>query len=731
MSEMCHGKGQTLFLLPMPLYSPFAFFLLHRRVPNSPKQHEVNEEFAAVKVDSPKERVFPTTERSVTPRSESNPSSPYEGRKVSRVAKTTSENSSDEPKNNSTSKLWRHLFAGVTRSVDELYVYCEELEDTAKCQEVIDLLKRSRLDFKKLSERIDEQLNVPQGQALSWDIRKPTLPSPSNPNGANLGYSNPTSHRASPVLSEEITTGGGSDLHQSRVPTENASLRSEAEELAEKKKKLNPKAKPFSPAILSSIFPTPPATAMVAAIDPAVAPMLPPAVVDLGSAGKTSMPTRSARVKSTHKGTPIALVHRSGPPGLEHHRADSSSRSLFEHSSASKDEEELEDARLQAEVLQASEQVWAAAEAWVEAEAAAEEQEWQMLASGIKSYLHQHQHSSGGLSDYDYDDEPTQYNHHNNHSLSLLGLGLPSTSASAHNSPKQFPGMGPSLGGAAAEGAEWGGNAFLLSPEQRAIWEEQPVPRSGIHRAGNNSGSAFHSRSRTGSRNNLLAPAYTPKASAGAKKSHSTSRMTIETSTSHSPSKASPGFAHYLSPTGADNHSSYRSPSQSPTDFYLRSGGTPASGGRSLHDKLSSPDRKKARSPTELQRKIEERHNNAELLRDKTVAERVQKASIASQRVKQAEEREAQRISEKKQIIEDKQLAAQERLQANLRQIQERANQEISKVNEVLFNKDLNKEAMAQKLEEAETRVMAASARRYISHLCLSFLFFCLLFNLI
>eukprot|EP01032_Pedospumella_encystans_P015300 gene15300-17508_t len=655
------------------------------RVPNSPKQHDIVDE-PALKVDSPKERVLPTSERSVTPRSESNPSSPYEGRRASRIAKTTSDNSSDEPKNNSTSKLWRHLFAGVTRSVDELYVYCEELEDTMKCQEVIDLLKRSRLDFKKLSERIDEQSNVPQGQALSWDIRKPTLPSPSNPNGI-VGYSNPNSHRASPVLPDEVAMDDAPVLHAPRAQTESVSMRVEAELAVEKKKKLNPEAKPFSPAILSNIFPTPPATAMIAVIDPAVAPMLPPAVVDPGSAGKASVPTRSSRVRSSsHKNQPSTSNLRAGPPGLEHHRVDAASRSLFDEKSVSREEEELEDARLQAEVLQASEQVWAAAEAWVEAEAAAEEQEWQTLALGIKSYLYQYQHSSGGLSDYDYDDEPIQYPA--THSLSLLGLGLPSSSASAHNSPKQFPGMGGSLGGAAAEGVEWGGNAFLLSPEQRAIWEEQPSPRSGIHRPG----SAFQNRSRTGSRNNLLAPVHTPKASAGAKKAHP-SRITIETTTSHSPQKTSPGLSQYLSPNGANhNHHSYRSPSQSPTDFYLRSGGTPASGGRSLHDKLSSPDRKKARSPTELQRKIEERHNNAEMLRDKTVAERVQKASIASQRVKQAEEREAQRISEKKQIIEDKQLAAQERLQANLRQIQERANQEISKVNEVLFNKDLNKE---------------------------------------
>lgn len=672
-----------------------------RRVPNSPKQHQELQEVGDIAIiDSPKERVITGSITSL--KFDSNPASPSESRKAMRIAKTASENSSDEPKHNSSNKLWRHLFVGVTRSVDELYVHCEELEDKIKCQEVIDLLKRSRLDFKKLSDRIDEQSNFRQGQALSWDIRKPTLPSPNNPNGnpnAFVGHSNPSSNPDSPVPPEFFDSPANITILPPLDADKKVDSGAASELIPEQKKRLNPEAKPFSP----SLFPSPPATAMVAVIDPIVALLLPPVVGKVGSADKASVsPRSSARHAKAGRGSDPVAAHRAAvPPGLV---VQGTSRSLF---GADKEGDDWEDERLQAEVLQASEQVWAAAEAWVEAEAAAEEQEWQMLALGIKSYLHQ----SGALSDYE--DEPSEYN-----GLSLGLLGVHSSSISAHNSPKQqFVSGRLSIGGTAAAdsnaalvgaSADWAGNTVLLSPEQRAIWEEQPSPKAGLQR--HNPGSAFQNRSRTGSRNNLLAQS-TPKLS-GTKKSPST-HIRIDTPPDFSPGDYSPALASHLSPAP---DRSYRSPSQSPTDF-SRTGGTPASGGRSLHDKLSSPERKKARSPSELQRKIEERQTHAEMLRDKSVAERVQKASIASMRVKQAEEREALRIIEKKQVLEDKQLAAQERLQRNLRQIQVRANNETSKVNEVLFNKDLNKEAIAQRLEEAETRILAASTRRFVIYI--------------
>jgi hypothetical protein len=158
----------------------------------------------------------------------------------------------------------------------------------------------------------------------------------------------------------------------------------------------------------------------------------------------------------------------------------------------------------------------------------------------------------------------------------------------------------------------------------------------------------------------------------------------------------------------------YRSPSESPTEDYFASGlsSTAASGGRSLHDKLSSPDRKKSISPSEALRRYEERLSNAESNRDQSIAERVQKAQIASERVRAREQREALRKATVLTAIEAKQRNVEERRNQFLKSIQSRANNETTKVHEVNLTNALNSEIIAQRLEEVETRIMAASVRR-------------------
>ena len=158
----------------------------------------------------------------------------------------------------------------------------------------------------------------------------------------------------------------------------------------------------------------------------------------------------------------------------------------------------------------------------------------------------------------------------------------------------------------------------------------------------------------------------------------------------------------------------YSSPSPS-------SAGTPGTGGsssvtgRSLHDKLSSPDRqqKKDLSPTEARRRHEAKISNAELNRDKSVAERVQKAAINSERVRRRSEKEAQRIAQAVQALEGKLRGAEQRKSQHLKQVQQKASNENSKVSEVVFiNTMLNSEAIAERLEEVEARILAASRRR-------------------
>ncbi len=63
--------------------------------------------------------------------------------------------------------------------------------------------------------------------------------------------------------------------------------------------------------------------------------------------------------------------------------------------------DEWDDESVQAQVTEATEQVWAEAEAWVDAEAEAEENEWRILELGINRYV--------GLSDTNdsmYEDVP-------------------------------------------------------------------------------------------------------------------------------------------------------------------------------------------------------------------------------------------------------------------------------------------------------------------------------------
>jgi hypothetical protein len=317
----------------------------------------------------------------------------------------------------------------------------------------------------------------------------------------------------------------------------------------------------------------------------------------------------------------------------------------------------------------------------------------------------------------------------------------PLPSHSAHNSPKQFP-----------RALAWEGGFVALSPEQRAIWEQTPPSRYGAGKtygggvfgtvpagtAGQGVGAGISasamsgtaagglSRSRTSSRANLAAAASAGNNSAPVQSTPGITRHKVPSSTvvdselsqsgSHS-APHSPAHPRRGSPTVEASASSERSASQSPTErmFSTAQGystAATASGGRSLHDKLSSPDRKRAISPTEALRRYEERLSQAESNRDQTLAERVQKAHIASERVAAREAREAARKAAVMQTIEAKQKNVEERRSAFLRSIQTRALNESTKVQEVSFIHALNKEAIAQRLEEVETRILAASARR-------------------
>lgn len=138
--------------------------------------------------------------------------------------------------------------------------------------------------------------------------------------------------------------------------------------------------------------------------------------------------------------------------------------------------------------------------------------------------------------------------------------------------------------------------------------------------------------------------------------------------------------------------------------------------GRSLHEKLSSPDRKRSMSPSEALKRYEARQIAAELNRDKTVAEKVQKAMIASNRVKNRMMKEAEKQAQAKQALKEKLANAAERHTEYLNTIRGKAGSENAKVTEVLTSNSLNSDAVANdlqaKLEEVEARILAANIRR-------------------
>jgi hypothetical protein len=371
--------------------------------------------------------------------SDSAPNSPADGRKAQKATKLFAESSGEEPKNNYGGKLWRMLFGNMTRSLDDLYGHCEEQDDKAKCQEVVDLLARSRSDFKKLTARLEVQSKFEPGQAMAWEIRKPTLPSPMNPvpnllvdssegveNTANSANASPIGRAAQPESSSgaDVLKPAAEEAAPLSISTPASAF------LPSASRKLNPGAKPFNPVSAFSVLNTPVVTAKKGSPQTSVAApprtergapsgglsnTSPRATARISTRVGTGLHTRSASpptlelpsripvplstpfpasVAASTQTSAVAPTQSLGytaqmappPPGLATRPNQRSTTSTASTSSVAR-KDEWSDERLQIDLQQASEQVWAAAEAWVEAEAEAEEQEWQLLQLGIDSFL--------------------------------------------------------------------------------------------------------------------------------------------------------------------------------------------------------------------------------------------------------------------------------------------------------------------------------------------------------
>ena len=139
---------------------------------------------------------------------------------------------------------------------------------------------------------------------------------------------------------------------------------------------------------------------------------------------------------------------------------------------------------------------------------------------------------------------------------------------------------------------------------------------------------------------------------------------------------------------------------------------------RSLHDKLSSPDRKKISqlSPEQMMQLQLAKHSAAEINRDQTMAERRMKAGIVSSRVKAVEEMKARKKETAEKLLENRLEGAEKRHEDYINSIRGKAGNENKKVNEVIFINTLNEAALSEQLQkqllEVEERIKACRQRR-------------------
>merc|ERR1712146_658157 len=137
-----------------------------------------------------------------------------------------------------------------------------------------------------------------------------------------------------------------------------------------------------------------------------------------------------------------------------------------------------------------------------------------------------------------------------------------------------------------------------------------------------------------------------------------------------------------------------------------------------LHDKLSSPDRKKKSqlSPEQMMQLQMAKHSAAETNRDQTIAERRMKAGIVSSRVKAVEEMKARKKKNAEKLLENRLEGAERRHEDHLNLIRDKAGNENKKVNEVMFINTLNEAALGEQLQrqlnEVEERIRACRERR-------------------
>merc|ERR1711871_1162984 len=139
---------------------------------------------------------------------------------------------------------------------------------------------------------------------------------------------------------------------------------------------------------------------------------------------------------------------------------------------------------------------------------------------------------------------------------------------------------------------------------------------------------------------------------------------------------------------------------------------------RSLHDKLSSPERNKRRfsSPQEAKLRQDARQLAAENKRLESLQSKQERASLSTTRAKAISEKNAEIQAQSLANYREKMNEAQQRYEEQISSIRLKAENENAKVSEVRFMLELNAEGinkeMQQRLAQVEARILAGHQRK-------------------
>lgn len=550
-------------------------------------------------------------------------------------------------------RLWKSFFASVTRSVDELYYLCEEEGDEQKVQDAVELFERSVHDFVKLIERIREQRRFSMDQTTA----------------ISWEVRKPTVSRSTKCFSpgspnfQLMSAIKASPQNNNNFTNEKVKQQSKTQSSSENSMNQNSDIQENDKVNANSKL-------------RAAAPVFLPSNKSNDDNENLEIPTNSiTELKSTNENgnsiTEVAINKiinvrladsKTDKDDKENNNTNVTRLMKTENQNIQVNNSNFSsiddwDAETEAEVVLASEKIWAEAEAWIEAEAAVEEAAWEVLGF-----------DDNKVNNNCIDDNETQSKFKSNTTEHVL------FNKKAAAGIRDF---------SEKDGFKDG--------------KENNDANSSI----NNSN--YNSDNENDNDNNVIVIENNDDSNTESKVDRqSTPQYRCKTPLSLS---ANSNFA---TPDNFCDDNSSKSPSQQNINL------TPTS--RSLHDKLSSPCRRRSLTPVEAKMKAEARQLAAEAHRGGIVQERIEKAKLTWTRIKMRGEKEAQRLAQLEHALEEKLKEAEKRHEEYIKFIKGKAGNENAKVSEVMFinslNSDMVAEHLQQKFEEVEARVLAAAQRR-------------------